>query len=107
MKKNRIIIILLCIILFILIGVSYCRWDICRRIFCYPVYVKAEVSVTKHKITSIKIIEHENGLGDKAEKIVDDVISRQSLKVDAASGATVRSKCIIKAVENALQYGSK
>ena len=78
MKKKRIIIILLCIILFIWIGVSF-----------------------------IKIIEHENGSGSKAEKIVDDVISRQSLKVDAASGATVSSKCIIKAVENALQYGSK
>lgn len=78
MKKKRIIIILLCIILFILIGVSF-----------------------------IKIIEHENGLGGKAEKIVDDVISRQSLEVDALSGATVSSKYIIKAIENALQSGSK
>lgn len=78
MKKKRIIIILLCIILFILIGVSF-----------------------------IKIIEHENGLGSKAEKIVDDVISRQSLKVDAVSGAAASSKCIIKAIEDALQCGSK
>lgn len=78
MKKKRIIIILLCIILFILIGVNF-----------------------------IKIIEHENGLGSKAEKIVDDVISRQSLKVDAVSGASASSKCIIKAIENALQCGSK
>lgn len=72
-----------------------------------PVYVKVEVSVTEHKITGIKIIEHENGLGSKAEKIVDDVISRQSLEVDAVSGATVSSKCIIKAIENALQIGNK
>ena len=78
MKKKRIIIILLCIILFILIGVSF-----------------------------IKIIEHENGLGSKAEKIVDDVISRQSLKVDAVSGAAASSKCITKDIENALQCGSK
>ena len=72
-----------------------------------PVYVEVEVSVTEHKITNIKIIEHENGLGGKAEKIVDNVISRQSLEVGAVSGATVSSKCIIKAIENALQSGSK
>ena len=39
----------------------------------------------------------------KAEKIVNDVISEQSSEVDAVSGATVSSKCIIKAIENALQ----
>lgn len=72
-----------------------------------PVYVKVEVSVIEHKITNIKIIKHENGLGGKAEEIVDDVISRQSLEVDAVSGATVSSKCIIKAIENALQSGNK
>lgn len=33
-----------------------------------PVRVKVEVFVTEHKITDIKIIEHENGLGSKAEK---------------------------------------
>lgn len=72
-----------------------------------PVYVKVEVSVMGHKITNVKIIEHENGLGSKAEKIIDDVISKQSLEVDVVSGATVSSKCIIKAIENALQNESK
>ena len=33
-----------------------------------PVRVKVEVFVAEHKITDIKIIEHENGLGSKAEK---------------------------------------
>lgn len=128
-KKKRIIIMLLCIILFILIGVSFCLKALVNDVKSItvsnpdianiadgiyvgeysvtPVYVKVEVSVTEHKITNIKIIEHENGLGGKAEKIVDDVISRQSLEVDAVSGATVSSKCIIKAIENALQSGSK
>lgn len=68
-----------------------------------PVYVKVEVLVIGHEITNIKIIEHENGLGKKAKKIIDDVIGEQSLEVDAVSGATVSSKCIIKAIENALQ----
>lgn len=68
-----------------------------------PVYVKVEVSVADHEITDVRILEHGNGLGGKAEKIADDVVRTQSLDVDAVSGATVSSKCIVKAVENALQ----
>ena len=127
--KKKILIILLCTILFVLIGASLYLKRLVNDVNSItvsnlnmanitdgiyvgkysitPVYVEVEVTVTEHKITNIKIIEHENGLGDKAEKIVDDVISRQSLEVDAVSGATVSSKCIIKAIENALQSGSK
>ncbi len=127
--KKKILIILLCTILFALIGASLYLKTLVNDVNSItvsnlnmanitdgiyvgeysitPVYVEVEVSVTEHKITNIKIIEHENGLGGKAEKIVDDVISRQSLEVDAVSGATVSSKCIIKAIENALQSGSK
>ena len=127
--KKKILIILLCTILFVLIGASLYLKRLVNDVNSItvsnlnmanitdgiyvgeysitPVYVEVEVSVTEHKITNIKIIEHENGLGGKAEKIVDDVISRQSLEVDAVSGATVSSKCIIKAIENALQSGSK
>lgn len=127
--KKKILIILLCTILFVLIGASLYLKRLVNDVNSItvsnlnmanitdgiyvgkysitPVYVEVEVTVTEHKITNIKIIEHENGLGGKAEKIVDDVISRQSLEVDAVSGATVSSKCIIKAIENALQSGSK
>ncbi|EOS31216.1 hypothetical protein C807_01794 [Lachnospiraceae bacterium 28-4] len=127
--KKKILIILLCTILFALIGASLYLKTLVNDVNSItvsnlnmanitdgiyvgeysitPVYVEVEVSVTEHKITNIKIIEHENGLGGKAEKIVDNVISRQSLEVGAVSGATVSSKCIIKAIENALQSGSK
>lgn len=127
--KKKILIILLCTILFVLIGASLYLKRLVNDVnsitvsnlnmanitdgiyvgkYCItPVYVEVEVTVTEHKITNIKIIEHENGLGGKAEKIVDDVISRQSLEVDAVSGATVSSKCIIKAIENELQSGRK
>lgn len=127
--KKKILIILLCTILFVLIGASLYLKRLVNDVNSIavsnlnmanitdgiyvgkysitPVYVEVEASVTEHKITNIKIIEHENGLGGKAEKIVDDVISRQSLEVDAVSGATVSSKCIIKTIENALQSGSK
>ncbi len=68
-----------------------------------PVHVKVEVSVSNHRITNITILQHDNGLGSTAESIVNDVMEEQSLKIDAVSGATVSSKCILKAVENALE----
>ena len=64
--------------------------------------VIAEVKVVDNKITEIIILKHENLLGKKAEKIVDQIISRQSLDVEVVSGATSSSKAILKAVEVAL-----
>lgn len=68
-----------------------------------PVHVKVEVLVSNHQITNIAILQHDNGLGSKAESIVNDVVKEQSLDVDAVSGATVSSKCILKAIENAIE----
>ncbi len=68
-----------------------------------PVHVKVQVSVSGHQITDIAILEHDNGLGSAAESITFDVIEQQSLDIDAVSGATVSSKCIIKAINNALE----
>lgn len=67
-----------------------------------PVAVKVEVTVKGHRMMAIEIIEHQNGLGGKAEGIIKDVMDEQSLEVDAVSGATVSSKCILKALEDAL-----
>ncbi len=72
-----------------------------------PVYVKVEVTVNNHQITSIAILQHDNGLGSTAESIVNDVVEEQSLDIDAVSGATVSSKCILKAVENAIENSKK
>lgn len=68
-----------------------------------PVHVKVQVSVSEHQIADIAILEHDNGLGSAAESITFDVIEQQSLDIDAVSGATVSSKCILKAIENALE----
>jgi uncharacterized protein with FMN-binding domain len=70
-----------------------------------PVKVVVRVSVEDGEITGIDILEHQNGLGGKAERIVDDVLERQSLRVDVVSGATASSKAILKAIENALHSG--
>jgi uncharacterized protein with FMN-binding domain len=66
------------------------------------VKVVVEARVKDNKITEIVILKHDNGLGKKAEKIVDQIISTQSLNVEVVSGATSSSKAILKAVEVAL-----
>ncbi len=72
-----------------------------------PVHVKVEVSVSNHQIANIVLLQHDNGLGSSAESIVNDIIEKQSLDIDAIAGATVSSKCILKAVENAIENEKK
>ncbi|KAB3536041.1 FMN-binding protein [Alkaliphilus pronyensis] len=66
------------------------------------VKVSVVVEVKDNKITDITIERHQNGLGGKAEKVIDSILEKQSLNVDVISGATVSSNAISKAVENAL-----
>jgi len=69
-----------------------------------PVKVVVDVTVKDKNITAIKIIKHFcSPIGKKAEIIIEEVIKRQSLNIDAVSGATGSSKAILKAVEKALQ----
>jgi uncharacterized protein with FMN-binding domain len=66
------------------------------------VKVKVEVTVKDHAITDIAILQHDNGKGAPAEVIVNDIIDKNSLEVDAISGATHSSNVIKTAVLNAL-----
>lgn len=61
-----------------------------------------EVRVEDGQIKSIGFVDHKYGKGKKAEAIVDKVIERQSLEVDAIAGATGSSITILKAIQNAL-----
>ncbi len=70
-----------------------------------PVKVSIEVEIKSNQIIAISILEHVNGLGQKAETIINEVISSQSLQVDTISGATVSSTTILKAIENAIIQG--
>ena len=63
---------------------------------------KVEVMVTNGKIVSIDLVSHKNGRGKPAEKILYEMIEKQTTNVDAISGATNSSIVIRKAVENAL-----
>ncbi len=67
--------------------------------------VKVEVGVSESKIESITVLESAEtaGLGDAAmESLTKDILSKQSIGVDAVSGATVTSGAFLKAVEDAL-----
>lgn len=71
-----------------------------------PVSARVQVSVEKGKISAIQIKDHMTGLGKNGEKIVNRIIDKQSLEVDAISGATQSSITILKAVEDALVSGN-
>jgi uncharacterized protein with FMN-binding domain len=62
-----------------------------------------EVTIKDHKIVNIKT---KKGMmfrvTDVEDELINNVIKNQSLDVDVVSGATVSSKAILKAIENAL-----
>ncbi|HCC37473.1 MAG TPA: hypothetical protein DEQ14_07570 [Treponema sp.] len=66
------------------------------------VLARVEVEIKSHAITGVRILEHRNGMGQSAEAIINEVVSRQSVEVDEVSGATMSSQTILKAIENAL-----
>lgn len=68
-----------------------------------PVSATVQVSVEDHRIISIRIIEHVNGQGSKAESIIDEIVRTQSIDVDVISGATYSSQVIKQAVSKALR----
>lgn len=68
----------------------------------FPVKVSVQLRIQNGELTQISLLEHVNGRGQAAEKIVDDILTGQSLQVDNISGATVSSVAIKKAIEAAL-----
>ena len=67
--------------------------------------VKVKVTMDGKKIAKIDVLSHGEtaGVSDPAfSTIPDAIIAAQSTTIDAASGATVSSKAIMAAVENAL-----
>lgn len=70
------------------------------------VRVQVEVNVLRHEIVNIHLIRHDTGLGQDAKKVIPEIIRQNKLDVDSISGATISSKAIMKACENALTKGS-
>ena len=65
-------------------------------------FAVVQVEIRDHKITGIEVIEHKASYMAQAEQIAGAVCSKQSLEVDAISGATLTSDTVLKAIENAL-----
>lgn len=70
-----------------------------------PVDVEVKVSIENNQSNNIEILKHFNGLGKQAEAVIPLVFNQQNLDVDIVSGATVSSKCILKAIEKAMTKG--
>ena len=69
-----------------------------------PVKIILDVNVQNNKIINIDLIKHVcSPIGKSAEVIINSVVEKQSLEIDAVSGATASSRSILKAIENALQ----
>lgn len=70
-----------------------------------PVIARVEVTVTGGRITGFRILRHLTGQGRAAEVLTEQVVEKQTIEIDAVSGATYSSKVILKAGENALRAG--
>ena len=68
-----------------------------------PVTAQVRVTMADGKITGFDIIKHECLKGRPAEALAAQVVERQTIALDAVSGATVSSKAILKAGEIALR----
>ena len=69
------------------------------------VSAKVEVIVEDGQITDIIILEHNHGPNHGAYDVAEYIVDKQTLNVDTVSGASMSSKVILKAVENALLQG--
>ncbi len=65
-------------------------------------FAVVEVEVRDHEITGIEVLEHKASYLEQAKEIAGAVCSKQSLEVDAITGATLTSDTVLKAIENAL-----
>lgn len=71
--------------------------------------VKVEVTFSSTKIEDIKLLSQTEttGLGDVAmNKLIEDILSGQTLAVDAISGATNSSTAILAAIEDCVKQAS-
>ncbi|SMP38008.1 FMN-binding protein [Anoxynatronum buryatiense] len=65
------------------------------------IHAEVTVVIIDEAIHDIQLI-HEHDRGQRAERIINDVLHAQSLKVDMVTGATDSSRVILKAIEVAL-----
>ena len=68
----------------------------------FLVSVKADVTITRNRISEVRISRQRSGKGYEASDTLNRIIKNQSPKVDIVAGATASSKAIMAAVQKAL-----
>jgi uncharacterized protein with FMN-binding domain len=71
------------------------------------VSVTTRIKVSASGIEEVDILKHETLMGKKAEILAKRIKDKQTIKLDAVSGATASSNAILKSVEAALKKGEK
>jgi uncharacterized protein with FMN-binding domain len=69
----------------------------------FLVAVKVQVTVKRHRIAEVEIVDQKCGPGYEALGTVDRIMKAQSPKVDAVTGASGSSMSIMIAVDRALR----
>lgn len=75
----------------------------------YNADVKVAVEIKDETILSVEIVEHDDDAAfmARAEKILEKIVSDQTVEVDVVSGATFSSEGILEAIKNALVEADK
>jgi len=68
----------------------------------FPINVLVRVSVKDHVITEVLLLRHDNGQGEAAEVLPEEIVRTQRIDLDTVSGASYSSKAILLAVQDAL-----
>ncbi|EJZ44290.1 hypothetical protein HMPREF9630_02150 [Peptoanaerobacter stomatis] len=70
----------------------------------YASDIKVKVTIEKGKISKIEVIEQKEDqiYWNQAKKVIDRIIEKQDIQVDVSAGATISSKGIMYAVQDAL-----
>ena len=69
----------------------------------YRWHCRVEVDISGHDYDTIRVIDAANGGKRFYEQLVSSVLERQTIELDAFSGATISSRTFLKAVERAVE----
>jgi uncharacterized protein with FMN-binding domain len=64
--------------------------------------INVKVKIKDHKITNINFFNNTDISDNFKNKLINNVIEKQKVNIDTISGATVSTKALLKAIEDAL-----
>ncbi|MDD3335877.1 MAG: FMN-binding protein [Eubacteriales bacterium] len=73
---------------------------ICQNKILFAV---VDINVKDHALQDVKVLEHKASYLGVAQAVARQVQSKQSLEIDAISGATFTRDTVLKAIENGLK----